>query len=569
MFSRLRSYSISQDQRPRIVPSERRYSQVDYEVLHSANNHSAVASSSQSSSQPNSEDLSPLTTTQTNQSVALSDAETLYLDRSHGLELQENYMDNFTIQMRLRESDTRRRRSGNHDDTTTSTETSLGNGTGDTGNGGSVTNNESNIPPHVLMVGDDTFDDRSTIHEETHLPVETFASAFYKIMDKELSQYSVKRSFELVGGMLKSNNYIFPSKESFESFKALRQNIKRDRKNSILVYDKQGTIKKVSSCTKKEDLVGDEDIVIDDRPHIIPLDQKIKGLGLPLFKMQTPYLSSFRKNTPMIIFKKYREIPSSPQQTTSNNKNVVSEDAPDFETYEFCSVYSRYFQNYRRFIMEFNPIDQPSFKVIVFQSNFRSFTDFKYKNTRFRVLGTSVIQGVVQQYNPHMRLLVLDEDMPSLVDNVVNKKNSGGIIKRKSQEPMVKFDYNDYNTYINPISNTSFAEEISSGPVSSFDITSNHLPPFGMFKDAMSRMLPKKYLEVGRFEIYQDHDTLNGISLDTTLSVDLDSLVLLCVMATLRDVSIRNSSKTTAPGGVGFGSRFGVPVAASPGLFSF
>ena len=32
-----------------------------------------------------------------------------------------------------------------------------------------------------------------------------------------------------------------------------------------------------------------------------------------------------------------------------------------------------------------------------------------------------MLLGVIQNYNPHMRLLVIDDDKPSLVDNIINK----------------------------------------------------------------------------------------------------------------------------------------------------
>ncbi|RCK67506.1 hypothetical protein Cantr_02549 [Candida viswanathii] len=541
MFKKIRSNSTSQarttDNR---VGNSRRYSTpnptpVNYEILHAGHNQAV-----QDDVDDDDDDLSPLATTQSNKSAALSEAETLYTDRHQRLELQDSYIDNFTMylpfvirQMRLLE--TRRYYENDHP---------LSNGTTES----STDSHSESEPSHIIVPMDDSFDDTSTIFEEGHIPVEAYAATYFKILEKGLTDFSIKRLFILVGGMLKHNMYIFPSEGSFELFRSLRLNIKKERKNLIVVYDKRGAIKRVSSSTKREDLTSTDDIVIDDRPHIVPLDQKLKGLGLPLFKVLVPYLSSFRKNTPLIIFKKFKELPAAPDPN--------AQDDTEFETFNFCMVYSKYFQPYRRFIFEFHPEDQPSFKIVMFQSNFRPFADFNYKNTRFRVIGPSILLGVVQHYNPHMRLLVIDENKPSLADDVVNKKQSTGFIKRKSSEAYVQFDENNPDTYINPIPNNSFANEINSSLLPQPLFISNDLPPFGSFKDSIlyqnPQLLPKKYSEVGKIQIYQDKETLQGKDLDSTLSVDLDSLVLLCVMNTLRDVSIRNSGRTHSPGALAF-----------------
>ena len=534
MFKKLRSNSTSQSRTSESrLNNSRRFSSpnpVNFEVLHSGN--SPIIQ--------NDDDLSPLTTTQSNKSATLSEAETLYIDRQQRLELQHNYIDNFTMYLpfvirQLRLLETRRYYESDHP---------LRNSTSDNSNSSNQNEPGAN---HIISPMDDSFDDTATIFEDTHIPMEAYAASYFKILDKGLTDFTIKRLFILVNGMLKHNMYIFPSDESFELFKSLRLNIKKDRKNLIVVYDQHGTIKKVSSTIKREDLTYD-DIIIDDRPHIIPLDQKLKGLGLPLFKVTVPHLSSFRKNTPFIIFKKYKEVPSAPDSN--------SQDEIEFETFNFCLVYSKYFQNYRRFIFEFHPTNKPSFKLLMFQSNFRPFADFTYKNTRFRVIGPSMILGVVQHYNPHMRLLIVDENKPSLLDDVINKKLSTGFMKKKSSDICPSFDMNDPDTFINPIPNNSFANEIGSSQFPQPLFISNDLPPFGSFKDSIlyqnAQLLPKKYSEVGKIQIYQDKDTVQGNDLNSTLSVDIDSLVILCIMHTLREVSIRNSGRTQSPGSLGF-----------------
>ncbi|KAK6895531.1 hypothetical protein K6H09_001441 [Candida tropicalis] len=572
MFKKLRSNSTSHSKTTtdnNRAAISRRYSSpnpVNFEILHVGNRRVRTNNNTNGTNDDDDDDddMSPLATTQSNKSATLSEAETLYIDRQQRLELQESYIDNFTMylpfvirQMRLLESrryyDTEH---PSHNSNSNSESSSTSNG-----------NHNESEPSHIIVPIDDSFDDTSTIFEETHIPMEAYAATHFKILDKSLTDFTIKRSFIMVNGMLKHNMYIFSSEESFELFKSLRSNIKRERKNSIVVYDQHGSIKRTSSATKREDLNYDDDIIIDDRPHIVPLDSKLKGLGLPLFKVMIPYLSSFRKNTPLIIFKKYKEVPSAP------DPNI--QDEMEFETFNFCLVYSKYFQPYRRFIFEFHPPNKPSFKIVMFQSNFRPFADFSYKNTRFRVVGPSIISGVVQHYNPHMRLLVIDEDMPSLVDDIVNKKSSSGFMKRKSNVPCVSFDMNDPDTYLNPIPNNSFANVISSSQLPQPSFISNDLPPFGSFKDSIlyqnSQLLPKKYNEVGKIQIYQDKNSAQGRNLDSTLSVDIDSLVLLCIMSTLREVSIRNSGRTNAPGSIGFPGALGRQSYAfdppSPGVF--
>lgn len=634
MFKKLRSNStVSQSRRTSTSDSQqqlargnhefRRHSQpnpiINYEILHSTSamngnhfrqNDSESAIIDESSDQ----EMSPLTTTQSNQSTTLSEANTLFIDRHQRLELQDSYIDNFTMylpfvirQMRLIEE---RRYRESQEYRNENEQSTTGNSSGN--------DVSQQTQGHVIIpeIAGDDLDDISTIFDEAHVPLETFAMTHYKILEKQLSSFDVRRLFIIVAGMLKHNTYIFPSAESFELFKQLRSSIKKHRKNLIMVYDNQGTIKRASSSSstniKREDIdQQSEGIIIDDRPHIIPLDQKLKGLGLPLFKIQTPYLSSFRKSTPCIIFKRYKEVPQPPPSPLtpsssstlslasslpakikvksplkSSDEYTLGKEDFEFETYNFCQVYSKYFQSFRRFIFEFTPLDQPSFKVIMFQSNLRPFADFLYKKTRFRVIGPAMLLGVVQHYNPHMRLLVIDDDKPSLVDNIINKKPNSGLglttitstatitaaaggllLKRKSNDKKLKtyieFNYDDPNTFINPIPNNAFTDEdnISQATNTSLYI-SNDLPPFGCFKDSMlyrtnSSLLPKKYTEEGKIQIYQDKLFLLDKDENSTLSIDIDSMVLLCVMATLRDISIKNAGRTNTQRafGIGFANR--------------
>ena len=671
MFKKLRSNStVSHNRRTSTSDSQqqlvrgnhelRRHSQpnpiINYEVLHStstANGRNHIRQNESESviiDESTDQEMSPLTTTQSNQSTALSEANTLFIDRHQRLELQDNYLDNFTMylpfvirQMRLIEE---RRYLESQEYRNENEQTSDNNDPLQQ----QQQQQQQQTSRHVVIpdiTGDD-LDDISTIFDEAHVPLETFAMNHYKILEKQLSSFDIKRLFIIVAGMLKHNTYIFPSAESFELFKQLRSSIKKHRKNLIMVYDNQGTIKRASLTSsttniKREDINQEsEGIIIDDRPHIIPLDQKLKGLGLPLFKIQTPYLSSFRKNTPCIIFKRYKEVPQPPpapppaspasssltpslllasssstlslasslpgkikvkkSPSKSSDEYTSSKDDFEFETYNFCQVYSKYFQSYRRFIFEFTPLDQPSFKVIMFQSNLRPFADFLYKKTRFRVIGPAMLLGVIQNYNPHMRLLVIDDDKPSLVDNIINKKphsgsntsiatvatNSitgaaaaaaGGLFhKRKSNDKKsktyVEFNYDDPTTFINPIPNNTFADEDNNANIGQAINTSlyisNDLPPFGCFKDSMlyrtnSSLLPKKYTEEGKIQMYQDKLFLIDKDENSTLSIDIDSMVLVCIMATLRDISIKNAGRTNTQRtfGIGLGNRIGYGLEPS------
>mmetsp|Transcript_5668 Transcript_5668/g.6719 ORF Transcript_5668/g.6719 Transcript_5668/m.6719 type:complete len:87 (-) Transcript_5668:1244-1504(-) len=83
------------------------------------------------------------------------------------------------------------------------------------------------------------------------------------------------------------------------------------------------------------------------------------------------------------------------------------------------------------------------------------------------------------------------------------------------------------------------------------------MPPFGLFKDSMAydddsvTFIPKKFSNAGRIEIYQDNSNLTE-DVNSTLSIDLDSLVINCILLTLRESNIRNSVKTTLPQAVTF-----------------
>ncbi|EGW32733.1 uncharacterized protein SPAPADRAFT_49687 [Spathaspora passalidarum NRRL Y-27907] len=507
--------------------------QFKYEVLHSADcavdsegehqdNHETTPSTSrhqQNNGTPTNEG--------DNQSVALSEADTLMVETGHRLELQETYTDNFTLylpyllrQMRIMEQQRMDRL-------------------------------EEILHPAPIESG--TFqeydDDLSTIVSES---IAGEAGPAARILNKSLSKFNLKRSFVFAEVMLGSNTFIFPSQKSFQLFKRLRHEVKRERKHSIILYDSKGTIKRISNVKREEvDILED---IIDDRPHIIPLDYKIKGLGLPLLRMQTPVMSAFRKSSPYAIFRRFREIPLPPDPKSTSDKH----DDFEFESYVMCKVYSKFFPNFRRLIFEFNIPDVPPFNILMFHSSLRPFADFNYKSTRFRIIGATPTSGLLSSYNPHIRLLVLDDDQESLCDKVINRKQGfelSHIIKKRdttsSSASSLSFDESIPLSYINPFPVNDLAHEDITDVITQQRRTryiSNNLPPFGECKDSIlykmdePSLLPKKYSETARLDVYQDNSNLNQ-DIDSTLSVDVDSLVMACILATIRDISIRNAGK--------------------------
>lgn len=63
--------------------------------------------------------------------------------------------------------------------------------------------------------------------------------------------------------------------------------------------------------------------------------------------------------------------------------------------------------------------------------------------------------------------------------------------------------------------------------------------------------IPKKFSDTGKIEIYQDNSNCTEDA-NSTLSIDLDSLVINCILLTLRESNIRNSVKTTLPQAITF-----------------
>lgn len=552
--SRSRKNSISSANEDHVIHNKvtfpRRSSDVTYEVLHSSSarrgTDPGIFSRDDSfdlSSNPIYDEESEYTP-----SIALSDTDTLNNEPSYRMELQDSYNDNFTSylpyimqQVRLEQQRTLEERA-----------------TLEADRGG------RRVEEMPMFEPDDMDDDLPTMIDQS-ITVDANV-AHNLIMGKQTSKFNTRRDMVTVNELFKSTQYVFISEESFNLFKHLRTaDLKKSRKNLVIVYDSKGTIAKLDNIHRQDidDTILDGNR-IDKRSHIIPVDYKIKGLGLPLFRIQVPYLSTFRKSTPLIVFKRYREIPLKPSDEETH-------DPEEFESYTFCYVHSKHFQKVRRFILTFNPDSNP-FKVIVFMNNFRPFSDFVYKNTRFRILGSPIIMGNMN-VNVPLRLTILDEDKPSLCDDMINKKSSHivNVIKKKGSSTQIPheldYDPDDYTTFPNPYPNPNcpiMKEDSYPHTHAREQYVSKTLPPFGNLKandNFDPRFIPKKYSELSKLQIYQDTQTAEG-NLDSTLSIDLDTLVLATVMSTLREVVVRTAYKTPQTSSVllGYPVRLSNPI---------
>ncbi|GEQ68444.1 hypothetical protein JCM33374_g2112 [Metschnikowia sp. JCM 33374] len=294
---------------------------------------------------------------------------------------------------------------------------------------------------------------------------------------------------------------------------------------------------------------------VDSRSHIIPLDYKVKGKGLPLFKIVVPYMSTFRRKIPFMIFRKYIEKPNPPSGSDADNDE-------QFETYDFCTVHLKNSQHYKRYTFMFQPENGPAFTLLAFQNNYRPFTDFNYKGTRFRAFGTSISMAYLTHYNPELKLYILDKEQPSLMDNLIDKRSENDKSTREKKHKSPADDstrasvrsstLDDFQGLQNPSPNPNnpiIEQNIDGNNATFYTRTVPHeMPPFGVFLDACeyltkTPLLPKKYSEVGKIDVYQDMAEMAVSDCSSSLSVDLDSLVLTTVFMALRETNIRTTVK--------------------------
>lgn len=479
------------------------------------------------------------------QSVALSEAETLFEEKRTRLHLQDTYLDNFTHYLPFLLLRQRFAAIESLGDNTSPSEpmapASNNHGVGDTG---STFDSGDDLPTMI----DEPIEDSDTPENEE------------RILTKPMRNFNVKRECILASELFKGKSYLFPSMESFQLFRQLRANLKKARKSLTYLYDKNGSIKMQSSGSRSS--VDDGDI-IDERQHLIPLNYKIKGQGLPLLKFHVPYMQSFRRSTPFIIFKRFKEIPGPPE----NNEKIDLNTENEFETYTYCTVNTKYTQELRRYIFNFTPAGQEEFQVLLFQHNMKPFADFNYKGTRFRVVGTTLGTGYLASYSPRMKLMVIDRNKPSLCDNIIERKEGfqlTSIMKKKTTTPKGEPKYSGLR---NPFPDPSCPLlddsqlDFAIGQSQTAKYVPRTKPPFGAFQDSIvydvtPTLLPKKYSESGKFEIYQDGWSLPDQDLDSTLSVDTDVLVLNCILLSLREAGIRSTNRgVTSSVGVSPGIR--------------
>lgn len=507
----------------------------EIEVLHSANRH-------RSSAPPWQDDLLPTTTGLINdqgsdaESVALSETETLAYSKQQRMDLQPTFDENFTAYLPFVLRRLRREHAQS-------------------------TENDAAYAAEQLARQEyaSDLDDDKTVASLSDLP-------HVHIMRRETLQYNYKRLLVVASELIRSTTYVFPDSESFKVFRYLRSNNKKLRKNSMIVYEPDGVIKRIkgrNSVTELERAPEVGDGVVDMRHHVVPLEYKLKGTGLPLLKITVPYMSSFRKKVPYMVFKRYKEIPAPPLLLLKE-----AEDDEKFETYEYCDVHMKSFQQYKRYVLHFTPENEEPFKIYAFQNNYRPFTDFIYKNTRFRVVGSSLVTAYLMNYNPELKLIVIDDDQPSLCDDLVNKKSELSRRGSRAKEDSQILAPEELSNPV-PRDDNRILREDEGGflNVSKKNYIPNNMPPFGRFLDSCvypveQLILPKKYSEVGKLELYQALEGTNYTDMSSTLSVDPDQLVLTTILLMLRETSLRTTNRYSNGSLV---SRMG-SIGAAPGI---
>lgn len=336
-----------------------------------------------------------------------------------------------------------------------------------------------------------------------------------QVMAREVGEYTHKRRMVLVAELLWKTHYLFASPAAFETFLDLRLKRKsmlgEPRRSPGLLADPP-----------------DSSYFNQAKSNIIPPPYKATGLGLPLFKISFPRLALFRKDSPFVVFRRYHEVMPA-----------------DSETYTFATVLARMLGGYVRFMFHFTPADAPEFRVVAIQSNIRPFTDFTYKDTRFRLLGTAIGTPFLTFVNPCMRLLVLDQAQVSLTDDLVEKP-LGPFWKRK---PRPKPAPAPPDTLLSPMVNPEnpLHVKLAASPFPLTCLASLHphcLPPFGKYLEATTylgrqSLIPRKFTEAGSFEVYEPAPTTGDK--DSTYSVDTDSLVLAAIIWTLRELGLAQS----------------------------
>ncbi|CAH2353591.1 hypothetical protein CLIB1423_11S03202 [[Candida] railenensis] len=420
-------------------------------------------------------------------------------------------------------------------------------------------------------------------HSDLASSQETVASVAekYSVLDQPTHNYNEKRRMILVHEFMKNSNLVFISMESFTLYRELRS-LKKE--------------KQAEMATKYQS----------------------KGLALPLFKIESHSYLRLDDGAD-VIFHKYLELPSTQMNSNSGSANPVAS-----PTYKFCTVHIKTYTNLKRFTFTFNPQDGRTspFKVILFQHNFKPIADFNYKNTRFRIFGNSLINFGLA---PNLKLLIIDKDKPSLCDKVFDKpqfklssivrrrrssavdpsapnsRRGSSVGRRRSSAVSINSNCIGEEECIAPDENFNSVGEAEdeegvetdplkmanpypdkSNPLLKYDqnqylllnktFVSNEVPPFGSFQDVVCyakdfSLLPKKFKEQGRFEIYQDSSRfVPGVNMDANNSLDMDTLVLCCINLAIRDMVVKRNSKISSNmEAINRYNYMGASIYASPG----
>ncbi|KAF8002424.1 hypothetical protein HF325_003389 [Metschnikowia pulcherrima] len=366
---------------------------------------------------------------------------------------------------------------------------------------------------------DDSDDERTMIFRPEGQP----------IMQRHTTSYDVLRTMVVASEMLLNTMYVFSDSESYERFKKARKSSKKLRNNSA-------SLKSLAIASVR----SDTGIVARNDETVSSIDSiQLMWDELPLLKIEVPYMSAFRRKTPYMIFRGYKS-----NTTVSNDSS--SQDSDLLETFEFCSVHLKTFQHYKRYIFNFQPEDGPKFRVIAFQHNYRPFTDFNYKDTRFRVFGTSRSVSYPTFYNPELKLCILDPDQSSLMDDLIEKKDERHFLKNADKRPELVQERDLENPIPSP--QNAIIKQIMKDEYSSFYKNSvpQQMPPFAKFLDSRAylkhpNLRPKKYSELGQVAVYED--SAESQSNERTLPVGIDNLVLATIFLALRETNIRSTVK--------------------------
>lgn len=200
----------------------------EVEILHSIN------SANVSEVTPPPQDSSELRSLLDEESVALSETETLAQPKSHRWDLQETYTENYTEYLpyvinRLRAERQEELRIGAPE-------------------------------RNGVSIEDGTSDDDETVISEL--------GSGECILRRPTTVWNLKRSLIVGREFIKGTTYVFPDASSFEKFRYLRSNMKKLSKNSFIIYDAEGNIKKVKGKPPSEENAGpllEKGCVVDQR----------------------------------------------------------------------------------------------------------------------------------------------------------------------------------------------------------------------------------------------------------------------------------------------------------------